>query len=113
MFYLKYRPRTINELDNSRVRDQLKKILETKNLPHAFLFVGQKGTGKTSAARIFAKAINCLDNNFSTKKSTNKSFEPCNHCKNCLSITSSTFTDVESEERRVGKECRSRWSPYH
>jgi len=85
MFYLKYRPQTISELDNSRVRDQIKKILESKNLPHAYLFVGQKGTGKTSTARIFAKAINCLDK---------KTVEPCNHCANCLAISSSTFTDV-------------------
>ena len=85
MFYLKYRPKTIAELDNSRVRDQIKKILESKNLPHAYLFVGQKGTGKTSAARIFAKAVNCF------KRS---SIAPCNHCANCLAIASSSFTDV-------------------
>jgi DNA polymerase-3 subunit gamma/tau len=85
MFYLKYRPKTISELDNSRVRDQLKQILSSKNLPHAYLFVGQKGTGKTSAARIFAKTLNCLKN---------KSNEPCNHCQNCLSIDSSSFPDV-------------------
>jgi len=85
MFYLKYRPQTISELDNSRVRDQIKKILESKNLPHAYLFVGQKGTGKTSTARIFAKALNCLNR---------KSIEPCNACANCLAISSSTFPDV-------------------
>src|SRR3989339_1502390 len=85
MFYLKYRPKTISELDNTRVRDQLRKILESKDFPHAFLFVGQKGTGKTSAARIFAKAINCLKR---------ESIEPCNRCVNCLAIASSSFTDV-------------------
>lgn len=85
MFYLKYRPKTINELDNSRVREQVKKILESKNLPHAYLFVGQKGTGKTSTARIFAKSLNCLEK---------KSIEPCNHCQYCLSIDSSSYPDV-------------------
>lgn len=91
MFYLKYRPKKISELDNLQVANQLKKILEVDNIPHAFLFVGQKGTGKTSSARIFAKALNCLNNKF-FKKSTN--FEPCNQCKNCLAIDSGTSPDV-------------------
>ncbi len=87
MFYLKYRPKTVAEIDNSRVKETVKKILASKNLPHAFLFVGQKGTGKTSTARIFAKALNCLN-----KKGLD--IEPCNHCVNCLSIASSSYTDV-------------------
>lgn len=91
MFYLKYRPRTISEIDNSRVRTILEKILEGKSIPHALLFVGQKGTGKTSAARIFAKAINCLNNKFGGK---GRNFEPCNDCANCRAIARSTFTDV-------------------
>lgn len=84
MFYLKYRPKTISEIDNTRVRGLLQKLLESK-LPHALLFVGQKGTGKTSAARIFAKSINCLQP---------RGVEPCNECKNCISITNGSFTDV-------------------
>lgn len=91
MFYLKYRPKTLAEIDNSHVRDLLKKILEGKNLPHALLFVGQKGTGKTSAARIFAKAVNCLNNKFNQK---NPSIEPCGKCSNCLSIDGGNSTDV-------------------
>jgi len=91
MFYLKYRPKTIEEIDNSRVKELLLKILESDDLPHALLFVGQKGTGKTSAARIFAKAINCLRNKYGK---TSKSIEPCNECRNCVSITNGSFTDV-------------------
>ncbi|MCS6956558.1 MAG: DNA polymerase III subunit gamma/tau [Patescibacteria group bacterium] len=94
MFYLKYRPQTINSLDNSKVKNQLIEILKSKNLPHAYLFVGQKGTGKTSSARIFAKAINCLNNDYGKNLKTKENFEPCNQCENCLSINSSTFSDV-------------------
>ncbi len=91
MFYLKYRPKTIAELDNNLVKESVSNILSAKNIPHAFLFVGQKGTGKTSTARVFAKSINCLNNKFSGK---GKSAEPCNRCKNCLNIDLSSSTDV-------------------
>lgn len=92
MFYLKYRPQTIEEIDNSRIKELIKKILTATHLPHAFLFYGQKGTGKTSTARIFAKTINCLNNFFSNHKI--KEIEPCNQCSNCLAITNGTSTDV-------------------
>ena len=91
MFYLKYRPRSVVELDNSEVKEKIKNILSKKDLPHAFLFVGAKGTGKTSTARILAKAVNCLNNKFAEK---NDSFEPCNQCQNCLSIDKFSFPDV-------------------
>lgn len=91
MYYLKYRPKTISEIDNSRVKTILQQTIQLKEIPHALLFVGQKGTGKTSSARIFSKAVNCLNNKFSTKSSE---FEPCNTCANCISIDNSTFTDV-------------------
>lgn len=111
MFYLKYRPRTIADIDNSRVRDVIFNVLKSESLPHAFLLIGQKGTGKTSTARIFAKSVNCLKNKFSrsltpevrerSKKTSgvdtavNKaSIEPCNTCENCLAIDSSSSSDV-------------------
>lgn len=81
--YLKYRPQTLDELDSVSVRDYLKKIVSSKNIPHAFLFAGPKGTGKTSAARILAKIINCEN-----KKA------PCNKCKQCLSIMKGNNLDV-------------------
>ncbi|MDO8609788.1 MAG: DNA polymerase III subunit gamma/tau [bacterium] len=91
MFYLKYRPKTISEIDNSHVKDILKKLLESNDIPHALLLIGQKGTGKTSTARIIAKSLNCLQNKFATKSD---SIEPCNICENCQSISNSSFTDV-------------------
>lgn len=83
-YYLKYRPQNLDELDLENVRSRLKKILFSKNPPHAYLFTGPKGLGKTSAARIVAKILNC-------QKKTKK---PCNKCLNCLSITKGTSLDV-------------------
>jgi DNA polymerase III subunit gamma/tau len=91
MFYLKYRSKTISELDNTPVRENIANILKSKQLPHAFLFIGHKGMGKTSTARIFAKAVNCLNNAYAGK---GESIEPCNECKNCLSIDTSSNPDV-------------------
>jgi len=91
MYYLKYRPHTIEELDNTKPRETIHSILKSKGLPHAFLFIGHKGTGKTSTARIFAKSVNCLSNAYAGK---GKSIEPCNMCVNCKSIDKSSFSDV-------------------
>lgn len=88
MYYLKYRPKTIDEIDNTKAREIISKILASKSIPHAYLFVGQKGTGKTSTARIFSKTVNCLN----PKKTLHPN--PCNHCKNCLSVDFSSSPDV-------------------
>lgn len=91
MYYLKYRPHTISDLDNLAPAETLHSILKSKSLPHAFLFIGYKGTGKTSAARIFAKAVNCLSNSYAGKGA---SVEPCNVCSSCKAIDKSSFSDV-------------------
>ena len=91
MYYLKYRPHTVEELDNLAPAETIRTILKSKSLPHAFLFIGHKGTGKTSTARIFAKAVNCLANVYAGKGT---SIEPCNKCGNCKSIDKSSFSDV-------------------
>lgn len=87
VYYRKYRPQLISELDLSLVRDKLTSILNASEIPHAFLFEGPKGLGKTSSARILAKAINCTDR----KKG---SVEPCNLCSSCVSITNGSAVDV-------------------
>ena len=89
-FYLKYRPQTIEELDLDDVRLQLGKILAAENLPHAFLFSGPKGLGKTSAARIIAKAVNCEKPVYRERSRR----EPCNKCESCKSITAGISLDV-------------------
>ncbi len=86
-FYLKYRPQIIKELDLTSVREQLTQILQSKSIPHAFLFSGPRGLGKTSAARILAKAVNCENKN-------RKSIEPCDKCSSCKNITKGIALDV-------------------
>ncbi len=85
MFFLKYRPQTIEDLDLKDVREQLKRILAQKKIPQAFLFAGPRGAGKTSAARILAKAINCLQP---------QGIEPCNQCSLCQEITAGSSLDI-------------------
>lgn len=86
-YYLKYRPKTLEELDLVEVRESLQKIVKSNNIPHAFLFAGPKGSGKTSAARILARVVNC-------QKKRKKSIEPCNKCDQCASIIKGGNIDV-------------------
>jgi DNA polymerase-3 subunit gamma/tau len=81
--YLKYRPQNLEELDIKDVRESLKKIFSSGKVPHAFLFAGPKGTGKTSAARIVAKILNCESKN-----------PPCGKCDQCISIMKGNNIDV-------------------
>ena len=84
-FYLKYRPQTLQDLDILEVRESLTKIMSSSHTPHAFLFNGPKGTGKTSGARIIAKILNCQN----LQKNT-----PCDKCDSCLAIRQGSFMDV-------------------
>lgn len=106
VFYRKYRPQTIEELDSKEIREKLLNALKSPEISHAFLFAGPKGLGKTSTARIVAKSLNCerLVNQrsaSSSKKELNArrstletSIEPCNKCEQCMSITNGTNMDI-------------------
>lgn len=87
MLYNKYRPQSLAEIDSPEIRQRLTAILKAKNVPQVFLLSGPKGTGKTSVARLIAKAINC-------EKRAVDSVEPCNSCPACVSITKGNNLDV-------------------
>src|SRR3990167_2980774 len=89
VLYRKYRPQKLADLDIEEVRQKLEKTLSSPYLPHAYLFAGPKGTGKTSAARIVAKILNC-----EKIKGKTTQVEPCNRCDSCLSITGGRHFDV-------------------
>lgn len=85
-FYRVYRPQSFREMSGqSHVKRTLQNALLASKTTHAYLFSGPRGTGKTSTAKIFAKALNC-------EKAP--AAEPCNECPTCLSITEGSHTDV-------------------
>ncbi len=90
VYFRKYRPQTITELDSIDLREKLSSLLSAKSISQAFLFAGPKGLGKTSTARIVAKIINCEAN--SKLKTQNK--DACNKCFQCISITNGSNLDI-------------------
>jgi DNA polymerase-3 subunit gamma/tau len=86
VFYRKWRPQTLHEvLGQEPVTQTLRHAVEGGKIAHAYLFCGPRGTGKTSTARILAKAINCPNQSGG---------EPCNTCDICRSITEGRALDV-------------------
>jgi len=84
--YRKFRPLTFDEMvGQEHITKTLKNQIIQDRVGHAYLFSGGRGTGKTSAAKILARAVNCLNP---------KDGEPCNECEMCQGILSGAITDV-------------------
>ena len=84
--YRAYRPQTFKDVvGQEHIIRTLKNQIQNGNVGHAYLFCGTRGTGKTSTAKIFARAVNCID-------SINE--EPCNECEVCKDILNDNIMDV-------------------
>lgn len=84
--YRQYRPKTFDEiLGQSHITTILKNQVSRGNIGHAYLFSGTRGTGKTSAAKVLSRAVNCLDL---------KDGNPCNQCSICKGILDESLMDV-------------------
>lgn len=85
--YLKWRPLTFGDVvGQEHITRTLRNSIKTSRIRHAYLFSGPRGTGKTTSARLLAKAVNCLD--------ADPENRPCNQCHACVAVNEGRFLDL-------------------
>jgi DNA polymerase III subunit gamma/tau len=85
--YLKWRPQTWDSVvGQEHIVQTLRNALAAERVSHAYLFAGPRGTGKTSVARLLAKAVNCLEKDVSQR--------PCGRCNHCQAVNEGRFLDL-------------------
>ena len=85
--YLKWRPQTFEDvIGQEHITTTLRNSLQQDRVRHAYLFSGPRGTGKTTTARLLAKAVNCQHEDLA--------LHPCNECHNCVAVAQGRFFDL-------------------
>lgn len=96
--YRKYRPAVFEDMAGQKqIVQTLQNAIAADRISHAYLFCGPRGTGKTSAAKIFARALNC----------TSDQTRPCGHCENCLAADHPDIIEIDAASNNGVEEARN------